>query len=110
MSQEKVKAVREAYERINANPQEPAAAGSSFIPTMSTTLEMSRRIWESFRDSKTVDEAMHEYWAMFDGFHIELIEVLQTDEELVVTAIEDGGHERERCQGVEPLFPRLLLP
>ena len=90
MSQENVKAVREVYERINADPQEPAVA-EFFHPDYEFDARDVAPDMGILRGHEAVDEAMHEYWAMFDGFHIELIEVLHADEEQVVTAIEDGG-------------------
>jgi ketosteroid isomerase-like protein len=90
MSQENVKAVRELYERINADPQRPGDP-EFFRPEYEFDARDVTPDMGIIQGLEAVDEAVQEYWAMFDGFHIELIEVLHADEELVVTAIRDGG-------------------
>jgi ketosteroid isomerase-like protein len=90
MSEENVKAVREAYERVNADPQEPSAP-EFFHPDYEFDARDVAPDMGILRGLEAADDALREYWAMFDGFHIELIEVLHDDEELVVTAIKDGG-------------------
>jgi ketosteroid isomerase-like protein len=37
---------------------------------------------------------VRDYWQMFEDFHIELQDVLHADEDLVVTAVRDGGRMR----------------
>jgi ketosteroid isomerase-like protein len=37
---------------------------------------------------------MCEYWETFDQFHVEITEVIHADEELVITAVRDGGTMR----------------
>jgi ketosteroid isomerase-like protein len=37
---------------------------------------------------------LRDYWQMFEDFHVELQDVLHADEDLVVTAVRDGGRMR----------------
>ena len=90
MSEENVKTVREAYERINADPQEPASP-EVFHPDYEFDARDVTPDMGIVRGLEAADEALHEYWAMFEDFHIELIEVLHADEKQVVTAVQDGG-------------------
>jgi ketosteroid isomerase-like protein len=87
---ENVEAVREAYGRINAGPQEPGDP-AFFHPDFEFDARDVAPDMGIVPGLEAVDEAMHEYRAMFDGFHIELIEVLHADGEVVVTAVKDGG-------------------
>lgn len=41
--------------------------------------------------TEAAQEAFLTYWETFDGFHVEIEEVIHADEERVVTAVRDGG-------------------
>jgi len=90
MSEKNAKAVRETYERINADPQAPASP-ELFHPDYEFDARDVAPAMGIVRGREAADEALREYWAMFEDFHIELLEVLHADEELVVTAVQDGG-------------------
>jgi ketosteroid isomerase-like protein len=90
MSQENVEAVRKIYERINADPQAPASL-EFFHPDYEFDARDVGPAMGMVRGLEAADEALHEYWAMFEGFHVELIEVVHADEVQVVTAVQDGG-------------------
>ena len=90
MSEENVEVVREVYARINADPQEPASPEFFHLDYEFDARDVAPDMG-ILRGLEVADEALRDYWAMFEGFHIELIEVLHSDEELVVTAIQDGG-------------------
>ena len=85
---------RETYERINADPQKPASPEFFHLDYEFDARDVSPDLG-ILRGLEVADDALREYWAMFDGFHIELIEVLHADEEQVVTAIQDGGRMKE---------------
>jgi ketosteroid isomerase-like protein len=61
---------------------------------MSSTRRTSRQPWEIVRGHEAATEAVRDYWQMFEDFHIELQDVLHADEDLVVTAVRDGGRMR----------------
>jgi ketosteroid isomerase-like protein len=93
MSQENVEVVRETYERINANPQEGVVLRDRelFHPDIEFDARDIAPAMGIVRGLEAADEALREYWAMFEDFHVELIEVVHADEEQVVTAVQDGG-------------------
>jgi ketosteroid isomerase-like protein len=93
MSQENVKAVRETYERINADPQEPASP-DFFHPDYEFDARDVAPGMGIIQGLEAEDEALREYWGMFEDFHIQLKEVLHADDEHVVTAVQDGGRMR----------------
>jgi hypothetical protein len=51
------------------------------------------------------------YIDMFDGFHVELYDVIHADQDTVVTEARDGGRAKGRRRGgPQPLLSRLQVP
>jgi ketosteroid isomerase-like protein len=88
MPEENVEKVRRAYEGVNTNQAVPEELLDPNYEFDATEVAPGLGV---VRGSDAAMEALREYWQMFDGFHVDLKEVVHADEEHVVTAVEDGG-------------------
>ncbi len=92
MSQENLQIVRREYERINADYKaEDKEEREAFGPDYEFDARDVAAGMGIIRGYDAVRDALHDYWDMFEDFHIDLKEVLHTDENRVVTAVRDGG-------------------
>lgn len=92
MSQESVEVVRREYQRINTDYKvEYEGKREPFDPDYEFDATDVAAGMGVIRGYNAVQDALHDYWDMFEGFHIELKEVLHADENRVVTAVRDGG-------------------
>jgi ketosteroid isomerase-like protein len=92
MSQENVEIVRREYERINADYRvEHEGEREAFDPDYEFDARDVAAGMGVIRGYDAAQEALHDYWDMFEDFHIELKEVLHADENRIVTAVRDGG-------------------
>ncbi|MDX6615133.1 MAG: hypothetical protein QOD60_224 [Solirubrobacterales bacterium] len=88
MSQENVEVVRRAYESVTATGDVPAELiqpdvivdGRGATPDIGSSLP-----FEAAR------EALLSYIQTFEGFRVELVELIHADEKCVVTVVRDGG-------------------
>ena len=89
MSQENVETVRRIYERVSASMEWPAELfDADFESDM-------HEVWGvgALRFDATL-EALREYFGTFEGFHVEMEELIHADGEHVVNTIRDGGRIR----------------
>src|SRR3954469_22083860 len=92
MSRENLQIVRREYERINADYKAEHKDGrEKFGPDYEFDARDVAAGMGTIRGYDAGRDALHDYWDMFEDFHIELKEVLHTDENRVVTAVRDGG-------------------
>jgi len=92
MSQANVEVVRREYERVNADYRVMTEEErEAFDPDYEFDARDVAAGMGIIRGYDAAQEALHDYWDMFEGFHIELKEVLHADENRVVTAVRDGG-------------------
>jgi ketosteroid isomerase-like protein len=88
MSQENVEVIRRAYESVTATGDVPdelilsdvTVDGTGATPDIGSSL--------SFEPAR---EALRSYMQTFEGFRVELVEVIHADENCVVTVVRDGG-------------------
>ncbi len=88
MSHENVEIVRGFYERVNAGVEDPPELFGPDYEFDATDVAPAMGIVQG---REAVEQALHDYWDMFEGFQVELKEVLHADQEHVVTAVQDGG-------------------
>jgi ketosteroid isomerase-like protein len=89
---ENVEIVRREYERINADYKaEDAVQRDAFAPDYEFDARDVAAGMGIIRGFDAAQDALHDYWDMFEDFHIELKEVLHADENRIVTAVRDGG-------------------
>src|SRR5215204_1320926 len=91
MSQENVEIVRRAYQGVNARlepPRDLFAAGYECDVT-ETAPDIG-----VVRGFDGMLQALRPYWETFDGFQVEIEELIHADERRVVTAVRDGGRMR----------------
>ena len=91
MSKENVETVRRVYEGVNARLETPPEL---FDPDYEFD---NTELWPDLAEVlglEAAQEAMREYWEMFDGYHVELEEVIHADEGRVVVVVRDGGRMR----------------
>jgi ketosteroid isomerase-like protein len=92
MSQENQEIVRRQYERINTDYKaEYEGERELFDPDYELDARDVAAGMGIVRGYDAAQDAVQEYWDMFEDFHIELKEVLHADENRVVTAVRDGG-------------------
>ena len=92
MSEENVEIVRREYQRINTDYKaEYEWEREAFAPDYAFDASDVAAGMGVISGYDAVRDALHEYWDMFEDFHIELKEVLHADENRVVTAVRDGG-------------------
>ena len=91
MSQKNVEAIRRVYDGVSTRletPRELFAPDYEFDNT---------ELWPDLAGVLGFDaaqKAMREYWETFDGYHVELEEVVHADEGRVVVLVRDGGRMR----------------
>jgi ketosteroid isomerase-like protein len=91
MSQKNVETVRRVYEGVNARLETPREL---FEPDYEFD---NTELWPDLDGVLGFDaaqEAMREYWETFEGYHVELEEVIHADESRVVVVVRDGGRMR----------------
>jgi ketosteroid isomerase-like protein len=91
MSQANVQIVRRVYEGVNARMETPREL---FDPDYEFD---NTELWPDLVEVlgfQAAQEAMREYWETFDGYHVELEEVIHADEGRVVVVVRDGGRMR----------------
>jgi ketosteroid isomerase-like protein len=91
MSEENVEIVRRLYEGVTARlktPQELLDRDYE-VDARDVSPEFS---WP--RGFEAAEDALRDYWQMFEDFHVEVEAVIHADEERVVTAVRDGGRMR----------------
>src|SRR3954453_7542092 len=89
MSQKNVEIVRRVYEGVTARMEVPREL---FDPDSELDqMDVSPEDVGVNRGFEAAQKSLREYWAMFEDFHIEIEEVINADEQPVVTAVRDGG-------------------
>ena len=91
MSRENLEVVRRVYAGVNASLEPPRELfdadfecdATDTAPDFGVVLGFDRMV-----------AAFRPYWEMFDGFHIEIEELIHADESRVLTAVRDGGRMR----------------
>jgi ketosteroid isomerase-like protein len=91
MSEENVEIVRRIYDEIPAGLD---AIRDLYGPDYEIDLTAIAPDVGVVRGLDAADEAMRPYYEMFEGFHVEIDELIHADDEHVVTAIHDGGRLR----------------
>ncbi len=88
MSEENVQTVRRVYEGVNTRLETPREL---FDPDYEFD---NTELWPDLVEVlgfEAAQEAMREYWEMFEAYHVEIEEVIYADEGRVVIAVRDGG-------------------
>jgi ketosteroid isomerase-like protein len=88
MSHENVETIRRVYEGVNARMEVPREL---FHPDYEFD---NTELWPDLTDVlgfEAAEEAMREYWKMFEAYHVEIEEVIYADEGRVVDVVRDGG-------------------
>jgi MFS family permease len=91
MSEENVETVRRVYEGVNARLEVPREL---FDPDYEFD---NTELWPDIDGVLGFDaaqEAMREYWQTFEGYRVEIEEVIYADEGRVVDVVRDGGRMR----------------
>jgi ketosteroid isomerase-like protein len=86
-----VETVRQVYEGVNTRLEVPR---DLFDPAYEFD---NTELWpdiEGLLGFDAAQETMREYWQTFDGYRVEIEEVIHADEERVVVAVRDGGRMR----------------
>jgi ketosteroid isomerase-like protein len=87
MSEENVEIVRRLYAEVTAHLETPQGLlGPNFkMDARDVAVEFSVGGFQA------AEEALRDYWGMFENFRVELKEVIHADDEHVVTRVRDGG-------------------
>ena len=88
---ENVETVRRVYEGVNARLEAPREL---FDPDYEFD---NTELWPDVVEVlgfEAAQEAMREYWETFEAYHVEIDEVIYTDEGWVVDVVRDGGRMR----------------
>jgi ketosteroid isomerase-like protein len=91
MSEENVETVRRVYEGVNARMEVPREL---FDPEYEFD---NTELWPDIVGALGFDaaqETMREYWKTFEGYRVEIEEVIYADEGRVVVVVRDGGRMR----------------
>jgi ketosteroid isomerase-like protein len=91
MSEKNVETVRRVYAGVNARMEVPREL---FDPEYEFD---NTELWPDVVGVLGFDaaqETMREYWQTFEGYHVEIEEVLYADEGRVVDLVRDGGRVR----------------
>ncbi|MBN1528334.1 MAG: nuclear transport factor 2 family protein [Thermoleophilaceae bacterium] len=91
MSHESLETIRRVYEGVTTRLETPREL---FDPDYEFD---NTELWPDLADVLGHDAAlaaMREYWETFDGYHVEIEEVIHADEGRVVVAVRDGGRMR----------------
>jgi hypothetical protein len=108
MSQENVEIVRRIYREVSSHGRAPAEV---FDPEYALDLTDAKPDLGVVQGFEAAEGALREYWETFEKFRVDLQEIIDADEQRVVTAVRDGGRLKgERRRGLESLLPRLDLP
>jgi ketosteroid isomerase-like protein len=94
MSQENVEIVQRAYERATASLEMPLGL---YHPQMVLDAREVSPDFGVVSGREASQETLRGYWNMFDGYHVEMGEVIHADENQVVNVALDHG----RMQGSE---------
>ena len=91
MSEQNVETVRRVYEGVNARLEVPREL---FDPDYRFD---NTELWPDIGEVLGFDAAqaaMREYWETFEGYRVEIEEVIHADERRVVNLVRDGGRMR----------------
>ena len=91
MPQRNVETIRRVYDGVNTRLETPRAL---FDPDYEFD---NTELWPDLTEVLGFDAAqdtMREYWETFDGYHVEIEEVLHADQGRVVVLVRDGGRMR----------------
>ena len=88
MSQENVEIVLRIYEEVSTNGRPPSEV---FDPDYAVDLTHAAPDLGVIHGVEASEAALAEYRETFDGFRIEVTEVIHADEDHVVTDVRDGG-------------------
>src|SRR4026209_680738 len=92
MSQENVEIVRLQYDRVNTDYKlEYEGEREQYDPDYEFDARDIAPAMGVVRGYDAIWAALQESWDMFEGFHVDLKEVIHADAEHVVTAVRDGG-------------------
>jgi ketosteroid isomerase-like protein len=92
MSEENVEMVRRVYENATAHMEIPQEL---FDPNWELDVtEFSTEYARVLRGFRATRQALREHWGTFEDFQVEIEEVIQADEEQVVTVVRDSGRTR----------------
>ena len=98
MSEENVETVRRVYEGVNTRLEVPREL---FHPDYEFD---NTELWPDLGEVLGFDaaqEAMREYWKTFDGYRVEIEEVIYADEGRVIDVVRDGGRMRGTGAGAD---------
>jgi ketosteroid isomerase-like protein len=88
MSEENVESVRRAYEGVNAHLRSPQELFGADYEVDATEVAPDLGVVSGYEAGQ---EAFVPYWKTFDAFHVEIEEVIHSDQGQVITAVRDGG-------------------
>jgi ketosteroid isomerase-like protein len=88
MSQENVEVVRRIYREVGAHGRPPS---EFFDPAYAVDLTHAAPDLGVVHGVEASEAALAEYRETFDGFRIEVTEVIHADDHHVVTGVRDGG-------------------
>ena len=88
MSQENVEIVRRIYEGTSARLEGPRELFGPEYEADASDVAPDIGVLKGF---EAVQEAFRPYWETFNGFHVEIEEVVHADENRVITRVRDGG-------------------
>ena len=91
MSEKNVETVRRVYEGVSARLETPPEL---FDPDYEFD---NTELWPDLSEVlgfEAAQKAMREYWETFDAYHVEIEEVIHSDEGRVVVLVRDGGRMR----------------
>jgi len=91
MSEKNVETVRRVYEGVNTHLETPPEL---FDPEYEFD---NTELWPDLSEVlgfEAAQKAMREYWETFDAYHVEIEEVIHSDEGRVVVLVRDGGRMR----------------
>jgi ketosteroid isomerase-like protein len=91
MSQENVEIVRRVYKGVSARLEIPRELFATDYECDNTEVSPDTPEVLGF---DAAQEALREYWEMFEAFHVEIEELIHADEGLVVDVVRDGGRMR----------------
>jgi ketosteroid isomerase-like protein len=91
MSRENVEIVRQAYQRVSTRLEPPREL---FEPGYECDVTEVAPDIGVVRGFDGVLDALRPYWETFDGFHVEIEELIHADERRVLAAVRDGGRMR----------------
>ena len=91
MSEKNVETVRRVYEGVSARLETPPEL---FDPDYEFD---NTELWPDLSEVlgfEAAQKAMREYWETFDAYHVEIEEMIHSDEGRVVVLVRDGGRMR----------------